>query len=105
MPPTAYWAALDLAGSAADGESRRRTPVGELEPQYPSDAAVLAEDLPVLCVHLGYPLRLRKRLRSTILLERSLGEVKRLKPRRWLLQQVCRRGPVTKVQLAPRLPA
>ncbi len=39
--------------------------------------ACLAEDLPALCVHLNYPLRLRKRLRSTNLLERSLGEVKR----------------------------
>ena len=37
----------------------------------------LAEDLPALCVHLDYPLRLRLRLRSTNLLERSLGEVKR----------------------------
>lgn len=32
---------------------------------------------PALCVHLEYPLRLRKRLRSTNLLERSLEEVKR----------------------------
>src|SRR5262252_2179700 len=37
----------------------------------------LAEDLPALCVHLEYPLRLRRRLRSTNLLERSLEEVKR----------------------------
>lgn len=73
----AYWSALDQAGSAADGEARLRALVGELEPQYPSAAACLAEDLPALCVHLRYPLRLRKRLRSTNLLERSLGEVKR----------------------------
>jgi len=73
----AYWAALDQAGSPADGEARLRTLVGELEPQYPGAAAALAEDLPALCVHLAYPLRLRKRLRSTNLLERSLGEVKR----------------------------
>jgi len=51
--------------------------VGQLERDYPSAAACLAEDLPALCVHLNYPLRLRKRLRSTNLLERSLGEVKR----------------------------
>ena len=37
----------------------------------------LAEDLPALTVHLAYPLRLRKRLRSTNLLERSLEEVRR----------------------------
>jgi transposase-like protein len=73
----AYWATLDNAGSAADGEARLRALVGELEPQYPNAAACLAEDLPALCVHLNYPLRLRKRLRSTNLLERSLGEVKR----------------------------
>jgi putative transposase len=73
----AYWAALDLAGSAADGEARLRDLVGQLEREYPGAAAALAEDLPALCVHLGYPLRLRKRLRSTNLLERSLGEVKR----------------------------
>ncbi len=37
-----------------------------------SAAASLAEDLPALCAHPEYPLRLRKRLRSTNLLERSL---------------------------------
>jgi hypothetical protein len=68
----AYWAALDLAGSAADGEARLRTLVGELQTDYPSAAACLAEDLPALCVHLRYPLRLRKRLRSTNLLEGDL---------------------------------
>ena len=73
----AYWSALDQAGSAADGEARLRALVGQLEHDYPSAAACLAEDLPALCVHLNYPLRLRKRLRSTNLLERSLGEVKR----------------------------
>jgi hypothetical protein len=33
--------------------------VGELECDYPSAAACLAEGLPALCVHLSYPLRLR----------------------------------------------
>jgi hypothetical protein len=61
----AYWSALDQAGSAADGEARLRALVGELETDYPGAAAALAQDLPALCVHLGYPLRLRKRLRST----------------------------------------
>ncbi len=73
----AYWSALDQAGSAADGEARLRALVGQLEHDYPSAAACLAEDLPALCVHLNFPLQLRKRLRSTNLLERSLGEVKR----------------------------
>jgi putative transposase len=73
----AYWAALNEATSAADGEARLRRLVADLDRQYPSAAACLAEDLPALCVHLEYPLRLRKRLRSTNLLERSLEEVKR----------------------------
>jgi putative transposase len=51
----AYWAALDEATSPADGEARLRRLVADLE-----------------C-----PLRLRRRLRSTNLLERSLEEVKR----------------------------
>ncbi|HEY5434230.1 MAG TPA: transposase [Candidatus Limnocylindrales bacterium] len=51
--------------------------VGELGAEYPSAAACLADDLPALTVHLAYPLRLKKRLRSTNLLERSLEEVRR----------------------------
>src|SRR2546421_12908051 len=35
------------------------------------------DDLPPLVVHLRYPTRHRRRWRSTNLLERSLGEVKR----------------------------
>ena len=73
----AYRAALDEASSAADGEARLRRQVTDLERSYPSAAACLAEDLPALCAHLEYPLRLRKRLRSTNLLERSLEDVKR----------------------------
>jgi putative transposase len=73
----AYWSALDEASSPADGEAGLRQLVAELERPYPSAAACLAEDLPALCAHLDYPLRLRKRLRSTNLLERSLEEVKR----------------------------
>ena len=42
-----------------------------------SNAGAGAEDLPALCVHLAYPLRLRKRLHSMNLLERPLEEVKR----------------------------
>src|SRR5258708_15082212 len=44
---------------------------------YPSAAACLTEDLPALCIHLNYFSRLRKRFRSTNLLERSLEEVRR----------------------------
>jgi putative transposase len=73
----AYWAALDEAVSRTDGEARLRGLITDLERSYPSAAACLAEDLPALCVHLEYPLRLRRRLRSTNLLERSLEEVKR----------------------------
>ncbi len=44
---------------------------------FTSAAACLADDLDALCVHLRYPLRHRRRFRSTNLLERSLGEVRR----------------------------
>ncbi len=73
----AYWAALDEATSPADAEARLRALVTDLEPRYPSAAACLADDLPALTVHLHLPLHLRKRLRSTNLLERSLEEVRR----------------------------
>jgi putative transposase len=73
----AYWAALDEATSAEEAEANLRGLVADLEREYPSAAACLAEDLPALCVHLRYPLHLRRRLRSTNLLERSLGEVQR----------------------------
>jgi transposase-like protein len=73
----AYWAALNEATSPAEAEANLRGLVAELEHEYPSAAACLAEDLPALCIHLRYPLHLRQRLRSTNLLERSLGEVQR----------------------------
>ena len=73
----AYWEALDEATAVEDGEQRLRSLVNELEVDYPSAAACLADDLEALCVHLKYPLRLRKRLRSSNLLERSLEEVQR----------------------------
>jgi putative transposase len=73
----AYWAALDEATDPADAERRLRELVAELERPYPSAAACLAEDLPALCVHLTYVPRLRKRFRSSNLLERSLEEVRR----------------------------
>jgi transposase-like protein len=73
----AYWTALDHAQSVEDGEQRLRSLVDLLSREYPSAAACLAEDLPALTTHLAYPLHLRKRLRSTNLLERSLEEVRR----------------------------
>ena len=75
--PAAYWTALDEADTPAQAEAGLRVLVGDLERDYPSAAACLADDLPALTVHLAYPLRLRKRLRSTNLLERSLEEVRR----------------------------
>jgi transposase-like protein len=73
----AYWAALDGATSPEEAEAGLRVLVGSLEREYPSAAACLAEDLSALTVHLTYPLRLERRLRSTNLLERSLEEVRR----------------------------
>src|SRR5439155_10524792 len=72
-----YWAALDEATDPEDAERRLRQLVTTLEHEYPSAAACLAEDLPALCAHLKYFPRLRKRFRSSNLLERSLEEVRR----------------------------
>ena len=73
----AYWAALDGAMSPEEAEAGLRRLVGELAGDFPSAAACLADDLEALAVHLRYPHRLRRRLRSTNLLERSLEEVRR----------------------------
>jgi len=73
----AYWAALDTATSPAEAEAALRVLVGDLAGAYPSAAACLADDVAALTVHLAYPLRLKRRLRSTNLLERSLEEVRR----------------------------
>ena len=72
-----YWAALEEASDPGDAERRLRLIIAELERRYPSAAACLADDLPALCIHLRYLPRLRKRFRSTNLLERSLEEVRR----------------------------
>ena len=74
---SAYWTALNEAIDPDDAEQRLRQLVTSLEREYPSAAACLAEDLPALCVHLKYLPRLRKRFRSSNLLERSLEEVRR----------------------------
>ena len=74
---SAYWAVLNEAIDPADAEQGLRQLVADLERRYPSAAACLADDLPALCVHLKYLPRLRKRLRSSNLLERSLEEVRR----------------------------
>jgi putative transposase len=73
----AYWRALDEAADPEAAERALRALVGDLERDYPSAAACLAEDLPALCVHLQHLPRLRKRFRSSNLLERSLEEVLR----------------------------
>src|SRR6266852_1552155 len=73
----AYWAALDEATDPTDAEQRLRELVAELERPYPSAAACLADDLVAVCSHLKYFPRLRKRFRSSNLLERSLEEVRR----------------------------
>lgn len=74
----AYWRALDEAIGPNDGKRRLGTLIGELDGAgFTSAAACLADDLDALCVHLRYPLCHRRRWRSTNLLERSLGEVRR----------------------------
>src|SRR4051812_48027273 len=74
----AYWHALDEAVDDRDGKQRLQALVGELDRAgYTAAARCLADDLDALVVHLRYPTRHRRRWRSTNLLERSLGEVKR----------------------------
>jgi putative transposase len=75
----AYWQALDEATNERDGKQRLLLAlVGELDRAgYTAAARCLGDDLDALAVHLRYPTRHRRRWRSTNLLERSLGEVKR----------------------------
>ena len=74
----AYWQALDEAINEHDAKQRLQALVDELDKAgYTAAAKCLADDLDALVVHLRYPTRHRRRWRSTNLLERSLGEVKR----------------------------
>jgi len=74
----AYWKALNEGTGVKDGKLRLQILISELEHAgYESAAHCLAEDLDALVVALRYPLRHRNRWRSTNLLERSLGEVRR----------------------------
>ena len=62
----------------SDGRERLQALVDDLDKAgYTAAAKCLTDDLDALVVHLRYPLRHRRRWRSTNLLERSLGEVKR----------------------------
>jgi putative transposase len=62
----AYWRALDEATDEADGRRRLGGLIDELDRAgFASAAACLAEDLGALVVHLRYPLRHRRRWRST----------------------------------------
>jgi putative transposase len=74
----AYWQALDDAIHERDARDRLQALVDELDKDgFTAAAKCLADDLDALVVHLRYPTRHRRRWRSTNLLERSLGEVKR----------------------------
>ena len=74
----AYWQALDDAINERDGKQRLQALVDQLDKDgFTAAAKCLADDLDALVVHLRYPTRHRRRWRSTNLLERSLGEVKR----------------------------
>ena len=75
---SAYWQALDEATDERDAKQRLEALVDQLDRAgYSAAARCLADDLDALVVHLRYPTRHRRRWRSTNLLERSLGEVKR----------------------------
>jgi putative transposase len=74
----AYWQALDEAISEQDAKRHLQALVDQLDKQgFTAAARCLTDDLDALVIHLRYPLRHRRRWRSTNLLERSLGEVKR----------------------------
>jgi putative transposase len=74
----AYWQALDDAIDERDAKQRLQALVDELDKGgFTAAAKCLTDDLDALVVHLRYPTRHRRRWRSTNLLERSLGEVKR----------------------------
>jgi transposase-like protein len=74
----AYWRALDDAISEQDAKQRLQVLVDQLDNEgFTAASRCLADDLDALVVHLRLPLRHRRRWRSTNLLERSLGEVKR----------------------------
>jgi putative transposase len=74
----AYRQAVDDATNERDGKQRLGALVDELDKAgYTAAARCLADHLDALVVHLRYPTRHRRRWRSTNLLERSLGEVKR----------------------------
>jgi transposase-like protein len=74
----AYWQALDDAISETDAKHRLQALVTQLDKEgFTAAARCLAEDFDALVVHLRLPVRHRRRWRSTNLLERSLGEVKR----------------------------
>jgi transposase-like protein len=69
---------LDDAISETDAKRRLQALVDDLDKGgFTAAARCLADDLNALVVHLRYPVRHRRRWRSTNLLERSLGEVKR----------------------------
>ena len=72
-----YWAALTDATSSRTASSAAGPDLRARARGFESAARCLAEDLDALVVHLRYPLRHRERWRSTNLLERSLGEVRR----------------------------
>jgi putative transposase len=74
----AYRRALDDAINERDAKQRLQALVDQLDKGgFTAAAKCLADDLDALVVHLRYPTRHRRRWRSTNLLERSLGEVKR----------------------------
>ena len=69
---------MDDAISEQDAKHRLQALVEDLDKGgFTAAARCLADDLDALVVHLRYPVRHRRRWRSTNLLERSLGEVKR----------------------------
>ena len=63
--------------SATASSDSRPSSTSSIRPATPPRRSAWTDDLDALVVHLRYPTRHRRRWRSTNLLERSLGEVKR----------------------------
>ena len=72
-----YWSALTDATSVKDDKLRLQVLISELEHRGYERRPLSCQTTRRAIAHAGYPLRHRERWRSTNLLERSLGEVRR----------------------------
>jgi len=72
-----YWQILEDFVTVAEAKTGLLALAGDYRASYPSSMKTIDDHVDQLSAHLRFPLAHRKRTRSTNLLERSLGEVKR----------------------------